>query len=152
MDREDVIRIAKRAGIVFRLTSADVTVEKLERFLELADGYKTRGWRIKESEARKVTDVSRFARETKPDPKNFDPCIFREEKEDYIPYGSRGWLWFWLRSEGGAIRRGINLTIIDKNNPSGCYRGFVLILKTKKHKYRFRFRTGIKPMFLWSKE
>lgn len=149
MDREDVIRIAKRAGIVFRLTKTVVTVEKLERFLELVDGYKTRGWRIKEPEARKVTDVSRFARETKPDPESLGPYI---REEDYIPYGSRGWLWFWLRSEGGAVRRGINLTIIGKNNPSGCYRGFVLILKTKKHKYRFRFRMGIKPMFLWSKE
>ena len=152
MDREDLIRIAKRAGIVFRLTSTDVTVEKLKRFLELVDGYKTRGWRIKEPKAKKVTDVSRFARETNPTPESFGPHIFREEKEAYIPYGSRGWLWFWLRSEGGAVRRGINLTIIGKDNPSGCHRGFVLILKTKKRKYRFRFRLGIKPMFLWSKE
>lgn len=152
MDRDDVIGLAKRAGIVFRLGSTDVTVEKLVRFLELVEGHKTRGWRIKEPEAKKVTDVSRFARETKLNPQNFDPCIFREEKEDYIPYGSRGWLWFWLRSEGGAVRRGINLTIIGKNNPSGCHRGFVLILRTKKRKYRFRFRMGIKPMFLWSKE
>jgi hypothetical protein len=36
MTRDDIIRLAEQAGIVFRLTSTDVTVEKLQRFLELA--------------------------------------------------------------------------------------------------------------------
>jgi hypothetical protein len=58
----------------------------------------------------------------------------------------------WMRPEGAPVRRGINLTIIDGINPLGGRKGFIVILRTKKHKYRFRFRRGMKPYFLWSKE
>jgi hypothetical protein len=44
MNRDDIIRLAEQAGIVFRLTSTDITVEKLERFLALAQGPRTRGF------------------------------------------------------------------------------------------------------------
>jgi|688.fasta_scaffold2306525_2 hypothetical protein len=57
----------------------------------------------------------------------------------------------WMRPEGVPAKRGLNLTIIGDDSPSGCYKGFVLILRTKATQYRFRFRRGIKPMFLWRK-
>lgn len=98
VNREEVIRLAERAEIVFRLTSTDVTVEKLQRFLELAQASRTRGF-----------------------------------------------LWFWLRPEGAMPKPGLNLTVPGIN-------GFVLTLYTRRSKYRFRFRRGIKPHFLWSKE
>lgn len=69
-----------------------------------------------------------------------------ERKDAHRKFG------IWMRPEGALVRRGINLTIIGKDNPSGCHRGFVLILRTKRRQYRFRFRMGIKPMFLWSRE
>ena len=97
MTRDEIIRLAEQAGIVFRLTSTDVTVEKLQRFLELAQAPRTRGF-----------------------------------------------LWFWLRPEGGVHKPGLNLTLPGN--------GFVLTLYTQRSKYRLRFRWGIKPNFLWSKE
>ena len=60
----------------------------------------------------------------------------------------------WIRPEGAPVRRGINLTIVkhlDDVDPTGTRKGFVLIFRTKKTQYRFRFRRGIKPHFLWSK-
>ena len=98
MKKDDIIRLAEEAGIVFRLTSTDVTVEKLERFLKLAQAPHTRGF-----------------------------------------------LWFWLRPEGAMPKPGFNLTVPRIN-------GFVLAFYTRRSKYRFRFRRGIKPNFLWSKE
>jgi len=78
-EREMIFYLAERAGIVFRLTSTDVTVEKLQRFLELVEGHRTRGWRIKEPKARKVTDVSRGAREV---PIDYDGmATFKKEWE-----------------------------------------------------------------------
>ena len=97
MTRDDIIRLAHQAGIVFRMGNTDVTVEKLERFLSLTQAPRTRGF-----------------------------------------------LWFWLRPEGGEYRQGFNLTIL--------HNGFVLGLLVRDRKYRFRFRRGIKPKFLWSKE
>lgn len=44
MTSDDIIRLAEQSGIVFRLTSTDVTVEKLERFLALAQAPRTRGF------------------------------------------------------------------------------------------------------------
>jgi len=139
MDSDDVIRLAKRAGIVFRLGNTDVTVEKLERFLELVEGHKTRGWHIKEPKAKKITDVSRGAREVKID--YSDPDI---RVSSAVAEKTRGFLWFWLRPEGGFHRQGFNLTPLPN--------GFVLTLYTQRFKYRFRFRRGIKPNFLWGKE
>ena len=52
--------------------------------------------------------------------------------------------WFYIRIEGSPYKSGLNATKIPD--------GFVLVFMTKKHKYRFRFRRGIKPHFLWSKE
>jgi hypothetical protein len=138
MNREDVIRLAERAGIVFRLGSTDVTVEKLVRFLELVEGYKTRGWRIKEPEARKVTDVSRGAREVKIDYRDPDIRVSRAEGA-----GVRGFWIFWLRPEGGYYMPGLNFTRLPN--------GFTLAFCTSTVRYRFRFRRGIKPRFLWSK-
>jgi hypothetical protein len=158
-EREMIFYLAERAGIVFRLTSTDVTVEKLQRFLELVEGHRTRGWRIKEPKARKVTDVSRGAREV---PIDYDGmATFKKEWEwkemDTVDYRipdirvsnavdkkTRGFLWFWLRPEGGIHKPGLNLTLPGN--------GFVLTLYTQRSKYRFRFRWGIKPNFLWSKE
>jgi hypothetical protein len=97
VDRDNIIRLAEQSGIVFRLTGTDVTVEKLERFLALAQAPRTRGF-----------------------------------------------LWFWLRPEGGELRSGLNLTLTGN--------GFVLTLYTQRFKYRFRYRRDIKPKFLWSKE
>ena len=158
-EREMIFYLAERAGIVFRLTSTDVTVEKLQRFLELAEGHKTKGWRIKEPDAKKVVDVSRGAREVKI---NYDGmATFKKEWEweetDTVDYRipdirvsnavgkkTRGFLWFWLRPEGGIHKPGLNLTLPGN--------GFVLTLYTQRSKYRLRFRWGIKPNFLWSKE
>ncbi len=97
MTRDDIIRLAEQAGIVFRLTSTDVTVEKLERFLTLAQAPRTRGF-----------------------------------------------LCFSLRTDGGIHQPGLNLTLPGN--------GSVLPLYTQRSKYRLRFRWGIKPNFLWSKE
>lgn len=94
MNRDEIIQLAEQAGIVFRLTSTDVTVEKLERFLALVHAPRTRGF-----------------------------------------------LWFWLRPEGGKHRPGLNLTLPGD--------GFILTLYTRRFKYRFRFRWAIKPMFMW---
>ena len=44
MNRDGVIRLAEQSGIVFRMGNTDVTVEKLERFLELAQAPRTRGF------------------------------------------------------------------------------------------------------------
>ena len=43
MNRDEIIKLAHHAGIVFRMGSADVTPEKLERFLALSKR-RTRGW------------------------------------------------------------------------------------------------------------
>lgn len=88
---------------------------------------------------KKVTDVSRGARETKVDLSQFGDIYPGD-----TPYGStRGFLWLWLRPEGGVYKPGFNLTI--------C-RGFALALVAFGKKYRFRYRKNISPKFLWSVE
>lgn len=92
---------------------------------------------------KKVTDVSRGARETKVDLSQFGiyddgPDIYSGKK----PAGqTRGFWLFWLRPEGGMYMPGFNLTI--------C-RGFAISLVALGKKYRFRYRKDISPRILWS--
>jgi len=91
---------------------------------------------------KKVTDVSRCARETKVDLSQFGiydngPDIYSGNK----PTGqTRGFWLFWLRPEGGVYMPGFNLTI--------C-RGFAISLIALGKKYRFRYRKSISPRILW---
>lgn len=63
---------------------------------------------------------------------------------DQMQEKPRRWLGVWQRREGGVYMPGLNFTRLSN--------GFSLTLRVKNHKYRFRFRRGIKPMFLWGKE
>ena len=135
MKEDDIIRMAQEAKIPLNLTDERVTLEKLELFGDL---YVSQKRNIRWGrDASPAVDVSKAARETKA---SHEPDIYLGDKP---ADGTRGFWLFWLRPEGGTYRRGINLTI--------C-RGFILCLVTSKHKYRFRFRHGIKPRFMWSKE
>lgn len=83
---------------------------------------------------KKVTDVSRGARETKVDLSQFG---FSEPDT----HQTRGFWLFWLRPEGGVYRPGFNLTI--------C-RGVAIALIAFGKKYRLRYRKDISPRILWS--
>ena len=92
---------------------------------------------------RKVTDVSRGAREAKIDLSQFgfcEPDIYSGEKPTDR---TRGFWLFWLRPEGSVYKPGFNLTI--------C-RGFAISLVAFGKKYRFRYRKGMSPKILWSVE
>jgi hypothetical protein len=64
---------------------------------------------------------------------------------------TKGFLWFWKVPRGGTERIGLNLIVLPRTEIT--YGGFVLILKTRVQRFRFRFRRGLgfKHAFLWSR-
>lgn len=143
MNEENIIEFAKEAGIVLRLTDDRVSVQKLTVFANLVKTHLLeQGYRLRKPEG---VDVTKAQHDTNPDLSQFGiynrgPDIYSGDK----PYGStRGFLWFWLKPEGGVYKPGFNLTIL---------RGFALTLVAFGKKYRFRYRKNISPKFLWSVE
>ena len=63
---------------------------------------------------------------------------------DQMQEKPRRWLGIWQRREGGVYMPGLNFTRLSN--------GFALAWCASTVRYRFGFRRGIKPMFLWSKE